>query len=930
MTGRLMNVPIASYRVQFNRTFGFRDAESLVPYLADLGISHIYASPIFKARQDSPHGYDVTDPNALNPELGSRADLESLLTTLRKSGIKWIQDVVPNHMAYDRGNRMLMNTLERGERSPFFSFFDIDWRHPDDELRGKVLAPFLGDSYRRCLDKGKIRLALEPQGLSVDYFGMELPLRGASYRKILGASVMKDLQRIPLPGESIPPDTCRHSSFDPDIERDGRALERFKSNLWRKYTEDDFFRRQVDARLKYFDVSRESTGAAERLGGILAEQLFRLSSWMVATKKINYRRFFNINGLICLRMENRKTFDACHVLLLDLLGRGAVSGLRIDHIDGLYDPAGYLAKLREKTRGTWIVVEKILQFDEDLPDFWPVQGTTGYDFLNYAGGVFCKNKNRLKFDRLYSEFTGTQAEPAEILYRDKAFVLKRHFSGDLDNLARLAMTEASQDRSGDHLKPEGLRAALKEMILHFPVYRTYVAGAEQRTEDETYIRQALRLALTKVPGLGKELGFIAARLLETAAPSREGRRDVIEPAFSMRFQQMSGPLTAKGFEDTFLYNFNRLVSLNEVGGFPERFGVTLEEFHRFNQRRNEQWPHSMTATATHDTKRGEDIRSRIHVLSEIPGEWGRVIRQWSGLTWDLKTKIQGLPAPDRNDEYLLYQTLVGAYPFEEGEIPRFRERVGDYFLKAVRESKRHTTWIKPNAEYEKACLRFVDGLFDPEDGRAFVKIFVPFQRKISFYGMLNSLSLTLAKMTAPGVPDFYQGSELWDLRLVDPDNRGPVDYEKRKIFLDGLRAQEASVPDALLSDLLSSMEDGRIKLFLIRRILTVRTELIAVFREGSYVPLKTGGIFRDHLLAFGRRKGGRWVVAVCPRWLTRIVRPGQFPTGRDVWRDTIVFLPDGAPAAWIDGITNRPLKSRGKLSAGSILNRFPVSLLIGQ
>jgi (1->4)-alpha-D-glucan 1-alpha-D-glucosylmutase len=930
-----MRIPKATYRIQFNPSFGFKAAKAIASYLADLGISDIYASPILRARKGSTHGYDVVDFSRLNPELGSMSEFEELTGVLKEHKMGWLQDIVPNHMAYDYENWMLMDVLENGTNSEYVDFFDIDWNHPYESLRGRLLAPFLGKFYAESLESGEIKLHYDRDGFSVHYYHLVLPLKIESYihlltyklnnlRKKLGGDYPDFVKLLgvlyalrTLPSEGQEDEWCDQVKF-------------IKRTLWGLYQTNREIRGFMDGNVDAYNGGRGDPERYQLLDSLLGEQLFRLSYWKVATEEINYRRFFNINELVSLRIEDDDVFERSLSLVFSLIQEGRVTGLRIDHIDGLYDPTRFLRRIREKAEDLYLIVEKICDPREDLPTFWPVQGTTGYDFLNYVNGLLCKKENEKHFSKIYSAFTGFRTIYDDLVSDKKRLIMGKHMAGDIDNLARLLKNISSRDRYGSDITIYGLKRALVEMMAHFPVYRTYVNDETFRKADHDYIRAAANRSQESNPGLLNELRFIERFLLRRWSDDRSDEEESRWLQFMMRFQQFTGPLMAKGFEDTTLYVYNRLLSLNEVGGAPETFGMSLDAFHQFCTHRASNWPHSMNATSTHDTKRGEDVRARINVLSEIPREWEKHIRSWSAINRKRKKRLGGLPAPDKNDEYFLYQTLIGSWPFSKRGYAPFVERIKDYLIKAVREAKLHTAWLKPDTDYEEALLSFIEEILDPNANQVFLDDFVPFSRKIAHYAIFNSLSQTLIKITAPGVPDFYQGAELWDLNLVDPDNRRPVDFDKRRRYLQQIRERTRSDVLNLIHELLRDKRDGRIKLFLIHQLLKIRDAHPQIFQNGDYVPLEVAGAFSDHIMAFARNYENRWALAVAPRFLTSVIREGEDPLGPAVWSDTSVLIPPRFPRAWRDVITNQPLEFENHLFLGDALRYFPTSMLFGE
>jgi (1->4)-alpha-D-glucan 1-alpha-D-glucosylmutase len=928
-----VRIPCATYRVQMHRGFGFRALGKILPFLAELGISDVYPSPIFKARAGSLHGYDVVNPGELNPELGGPPDFEELAAALRKRNMGWVQDIVPNHMAFDAQNRMLWDVLENGTRSPYFEFFDVLWDHPYASMKGRLLAPFLGKFYGESLEAGEIRILYDQDGFRIAYHHLFFPLKIESYTHVLThglETLKKKLGRhhpdfIKLLGILY---VLKTLSSQEGEEEGYEQVSFIKNTLWEIYTGCDEIRALIDENLKRFNSPEDPRDRARRLDPLLSEQMYRLSFWKVATEEINYRRFFSINDLISLRVEREAVFHRVHALTLRLAEEGVITGLRVDHIDGLYDPKGYLERLREAGKGLYTVVEKILEPEETLPLEWPVEGTTGYDFLNALNGVFCMKENARAFSRLYDAFTGRRHDYEALVLEKKRLILEKHMTGDIDNLARQLKDLSSKDRYGSDITLHGLNRALSEVMSSFPVYRTYVAGEKVRKEDERSLRKAVDKARRANPGLSHELDFVERFLLLKFEGSLSEEDRIIWLSFVMRFQQFTGPLMAKGVEDTALYVYNRLLSLNEVGGAPERFGLSSGEFHEADLRRLKNWPHAFSATATHDTKRGEDVRARINVLSEIPELWERHIREWGRINRKRKKKVRDLEMPDRNDEYFLYQTLVGALPFEEAAFPEFMERIKAYVIKAVREAKVHTAWLKPDEDYETAYLSFVEDLLEPAN--PFLQAFLPFQKRVAHCAVYTGLSQTLIKITSPGVPDFYQGSELWDLSLVDPDNRRPVDYETRSEWLkDMVQRSEGNIP-VLIDELLRTKEDGRIKLFLIYKALKARKENQALFKDGDYVPLKAEGLFRDHVISFARKREQKWAVTVAPRFFFALSGEGRHPLAEAAWKDTEVLFPQEAPQSWKNALTGEKITGRGGISVAEILRIFPAALLMGE
>jgi (1->4)-alpha-D-glucan 1-alpha-D-glucosylmutase len=931
----MKRIPLATYRLQFNPTFGFVEAAKIVSYLSELGISCLYASPIFKARNGSAHGYDIVDPNQLNPELGTVEEYDALVEAVEHEGMMWLQDIVPNHMAFDAQNQILIDVLENGPHSKYFGFFDVEWDHPYGGIKGRVLAPFLGRFFGECLESGEIHLRYGQEGFTINYYDFKLPVRIESYATILTHRLSalrtklgsKDPDFIKFLGVLGVLYGLRTASLEKGSSERYDQISLVKVLLWELYTGNADIRAFLDRNLRVFNGKPGAQGQKHLLEDLLREQLFRLSFWKVATEEINYRRFFIINELISLRMEDPEVFDHCHTLIFKLISEGKISGLRVDHVDGLHDPTLYLHSIRARAGEIYTVVEKILAVDERIPTFWPIAGTTGYDFMNVLNGIFCEQKNEKAFDRIYAKQAGFTSSYAELVASRKQFIAEKRMAGDVDNLAHLIKNISSRYREGSDLTLLGLKRAIVLTLAHFPVYRTYLSQEGSRPEDRLYVKEAVAKAKAQHPEQVHELEFIENLLLQEFVHELNTRERNEWLRVVMKFQQLSGPLMAKGLEDTVMYIYNRLISLNEVGGSPNRFGVCLKAFHGFNEERARNHPHTMNATSTHDVKRGEDVRARLNILSEIPHEWERAVRTWRKFNRKHKKPVNGILVPEPNDEYFLYQTLVGAFPFSEGNEQDFSERIKAYILKAVREAKMVTSWLKPDEDYERACLAFVEAILDPGDDNLFLKSFLPFQKMVAAYGIWNSLSQVLIKIASPGIPDFYQGTELWDLHLVDPDNRRPVDFSTRQAILREVNAR-METPQELAAELLAARTDGRVKLYLICQALRVRKNFALVFSQGSYLPLRTGGVWAHHVLAFCRKHRHSWVLAVAPRFLTRMVKPDEIPIGDRIWRDTHLLCRKTMPSSWINLMTGESIPGSLQLPVGEVLRDFPVALLI--
>lgn len=922
-----MTLPVSTYRIQFNKDLTFQKAEKILRYLRDLGVSHIYASPIFKAKKGSMHGYDVVDPNEINPELGGEEDFDKLIEQVRNLNMGWIQDIVPNHMAFDGENKLLMDVFEKGEASPFYDYFDINWSHPYSNLRGKALTPFLGDLYENCLKKGEIVVGIDKEGFHIKYYDLRLPVLLSSYPGILsgrpGFSRSETDEQL-----KIPENMGRITGIFTDLQiKDDKAVKAAIADLWRVYSDDMAFRGAIDATID--ELNSGGAASLEELHRLISEQMYRLSFWKVGNDELNYRRFFTVNALICLRLEESYVFDFVHQKILDLVNAGKLDGLRLDHIDGLYSPAVYMRRLREKTGDIYIVAEKILSDNEVMPSSWPIQGTTGYDILNYINGLFVDNLAKRSMDRTYTSFSGMYLDFESLVVEKKKLFMGKHMAGDIDNLALLLKEVFSGNIYGSDLTMYGLRRALVEVMAHFPVYRTYSSELGISEADRFFIKQGFDRARKTGQDLLHELDAIEKILLADISLAMDDESKELCRQFTRRFQQFTGALMAKGAEDTAAYIYNRMVSLNEVGGFPESFGISVKKFHEFVEKRAHEWPCSMNTTATHDTKRGEDTRVRINALSELPEEWKNSLRSWHRANKKHKTKLDNEPAPGKNDEYLIYETLIGAFPFMPEDIEVFKERMKEFIVKAVREAKVHTAWLKPDDKYEKACVDFIDGILDGSAGNTFLSDFIVFQKKLARYGISNSLSQVLLKMTLPGVPDIYQGGELWDLNLVDPDNRRPVDFDKRQKYLTGI-IENKGAPEDLIKQLSACPEDGRIKMFTIHRLLTARNERRRLFEEGEYIPLEARGRFADNIIAFARRKDSDVCISVATRFLSRLSKDGDIPPTGEAWRDTCISLPGDMPCRWKNIFTAKTISGESSILVSDILSEFPVGALFSE
>jgi (1->4)-alpha-D-glucan 1-alpha-D-glucosylmutase len=972
-------IPSATYRLQLNGEFTLIDAAGIVQYLDRLGVSDCYISPITQARAGSPHGYDVMDHRRLNPELGGEDGFRQFARRVREHGMGMVVDTVPNHMCIaDSSNQWWFDVLENGPSSPYASFFDIDWQPPKADLANKVLLPVLGDQFGHALEDGQISIAYGKGAFEAAYHDHVFPLAPRTWTTILEpalarlttelgetsreslelASIITALNHLPLRTET---DAAR-------VRERQREKEIVKERLAALMEASASVRAAVTASIADLNGIKGEPHSFDRLEQLLDAQAYRLSFWHVAADEINYRRFFDVNDLAAIRVENPDVFKATHELMLALVREGAVSGLRIDHVDGLRDPGQYLHTLQNEctvalgaaetalvpcqtdsgpsdpqARPFYIVVEKILGEDERLRADWPVHGTTGYEFLNDLNGLYVDGGNCERLMEVYSSFSQRRREFSDIVYDCKKLVLRALMSGEQNVLARKLDRISEQHRWSRDFTLNSLGRVLAEVIACFPVYRSYVTSEGSVSgEDRRQVMTAVNAAKRRNAALSEStFDFLAAVLLLDHPEGLDDATRAERLDFTLRFQQLTSPVMAKGFEDTALYRVYPLASLNEVGGNPTSCGIAVETFHARNERRLREWPHALSATSTHDTKRGEDVRARINVLSEMPDAWERAVRRWQGLNASLRVKWEDICVPDANEEYLFYQTLVGAWPLERmtpAEHDLFVRRIEDYMDKSSKEAKVRTSWVSPNAAHDGALAEFVRAALKPNSANPFLADFVSFRRPIAMAGILNSLSQTVIKAGSPGVPDFYQGTELWDYNLVDPDNRRPVDFAIRSAMLEEIIREADRNRATLVEKLLGSPQDGGIKMYVVHRALQFRRNHPELFASGAYVPLTAGGECTRHVIAFARRAGRDRVIIAAGRFFTKLERTAadSFPTGA-AWSDTRVILPpDFAPRRYVDLFTGCEIEARAQegtaqlsqLSMDEVFARMPISMLV--
>lgn len=957
MSGRRV---LATYRFQLNPDFGFRHAREVTAYLHGLGITHCYSSSILAAMPGSMHGYDVIDPSRINPELGSEEEFKAWCLSLHDRGMGLILDVVPNHMGIAKAlNRWWYDVLENGPSSRYAGAFDIDWHPLKRELHNKVLLPILSDHYGVVLENQEMSIAYEDDRFVVRCGDYRLPLAPQSWSTVLSyrldALLCDNTAQAESEGltelQSILT-AIRHLPNGEESTQEGREEREREKEVIRKRIAVLMANNQritafVQDNMRLFNGTAGEPCSFDLLDELLNQQAYRLASWKVASEEINYRRFFDINELAAIRVEESSVFEATHEVVFTLLRDGMAAGVRIDHVDGLYDPGGYLERLQSwarrelsgdssAERPLFVVVEKILGLDEPLPESWPIEGTTGYAFLNTVNGLFVDHTRERAFSDLYRRITKRSQPYADMVYEAKQLIMRASMASEINVLGHQLNLLSERDRRSRDFTLNSLTNAIREIIACFPVYRTYVTvGAEPVSERDTaFIHRAVAQAKRRNPTIGGEVfDFIRGLLLKERRPEVD-TTDEYE-RFVMKFQQTTSPVTAKGIEDTVFYRYNRLLSLNEVGGEPQRFGIAPEVFHRRMADRQARWSKGLSATATHDTKRGEDARARLNVLSEIPDEWKARVIRWVKLNAKYRVKQENEEIPDANDEYLLYQSLLGAWPLGDlcsDEREDFCTRIQQYMEKAIHEAKVHTSWVNPNREYDDGVRRFVQTILDNSRTNKFLDDFLPFKERIARAGLSNSLAQTLLKMTAPGTPDFYQGSELWDWNLVDPDNRRPVDYARRYALLRELD-EVLSRQDRFgaVQDLMRHSADGRIKLYLILAGLRCRRTHAEVFEYGRYLPLETEGPEAKHLLAFARLHGTTMIMTAVPR----LIAVRSVEAMGSIWDETWVTMPPEWRVSQLrDILTGRSIISdrtgeRDMVRASEVFGACPVGLLVG-
>lgn len=987
MQAKPLYVPTSTYRLQIHHAFPLTAAADVVPYLARLGADACYTSPYFTAVPGSTHGYDVCNHNEINPEVGGTQAHDQFSAALAQHGMRHVVDFVPNHMGVGTGRNAWWNdVLENGPSSPAAAFFDIDWRPIKTKLQAKLLLPILGDQYGRVLERGELQIVFTGSSLMLRYFDQELPINpkqaarvyataAERLKAVLGEETpsLNEFLSIITSLQNLPPYTTTNPEQIAELHREKEVA---RARLERLVAERPLVREAIESAIAEINGIPGQPSSFDGLHELLEVQPYRLSYWRTASHQINYRRFFDINTLVGLRVEREEVFDATHQLLAQLIAEGKVQAIRVDHPDGLFDPAKYFAMLqrlaakalgdrsprRDADRPLYVVAEKILSGAERLPQGWAVHGTTGYNFLNDLNGVFIDTTQARRMRRAYAKLTGHNEPFDDVLYASKRLIMGTAMASELNVLAHTLERIGEGNRRSRDFTLDSLRDVISEVVACFPVYRTYVDERGWTTEDRGVVSRAIARARRRNPAMESSLfDFLREVVLprdvqedKAELPARVERRGGYPPAdetearerlrFSMKLQQYTGPVQAKGLEDTAFYRYNVLLSLNEVGGDPSRFGRSVDEFHEANRWRAEAWPFEMLATATHDTKLGEDVRARINVLSEIPEEWSREVSKWMRLTKAHRTLVDGEPAPDRTDEYRFYQALVGVWPPDldpntKSAPDELVTRLSDYMFKAAKEAKVHSSWLTPNEPYEAALRSFVTRALTGAGGNRLLGALLPFQRRVALLGMINSLAQVVLKIGSPGVPDFYQGADLWELSLVDPDNRRPVDFDRRRCALNEVDATLALEPNARIGTLRTWLEhwtDGRIKMIVTTAGLRLRRMLPEVFLGGRYLPVAAEVTVPAGAVAFARctPSGDQAVLFVAPRLCNRLITPTQpLPLGGECWKTSRLMLPpelsDRLFRDEITGLEIRPTRAGDNawIFMGEAFQTLPIAML---
>ncbi|MBA2369537.1 MAG: malto-oligosyltrehalose synthase [Candidatus Protochlamydia sp.] len=923
------HIPNSTYRLQFNHLLTFEQAGELVPYFNKLGISDIYASPLTKSLPGSLHGYDVVDFNEINPEIGTENELGEFVERLHKHKMGLILDIVPNHMCVITFNKWWNDVLEKGRDSSFSHYFDIDWSSAKSVLKDKVLVPILHDYYGKVLESQDLKIIYTDGRFHLDYKDRRLPLNTNTYLHLLKRAEEKLLKGTTKGNSEL-------SEYIDDFEESFSENERIQ-RLNDLTSSSPAINGAIQDFLDEINGKKEDPQSFDQLDSLLYNQFYRICFWHSANEELNYRRFFEINELVGMQAEKQDVYDAIHKLVFKLIKKGWISGLRIDHVDGLFEPMEYYHRLQESCRNAaesdettskpfFVIVEKILVQQEKLRSTWPVHGTTGYDFLNQVNGLFVPEDSAQAMKQIYTDFVGFAGDMDKTIYHAKKSILIFSMSSELHSLTNRLVKIAEQDRHSRDYTFSQLRMALTEIIACFPVYRSYIRlqTEEVAEEDQKEIDAAVKEAGRLNPSADFSLFlFIKSILLLKNPRHLTEEQKELRRQFVLHFQQLSGPVTAKGVEDTAFYRYYPLASLNEVGMDTSKFGLSTNDFHQKNHERYKNWPHSLSATFTHDTKRSEDVRARINVLSERPDEWKEVLQKWHFLNQSIKEMNEEVP--DKNEEYLLYQTLIGSWPLEglnAQNHENYVKRISGYMGKALKEAKIHTNWFSPDTEYEQGIEKFIQTLLQIKEKNEFLEVFNVYIKPIIKAGLLNSLSQLVIKVMSPGIPDFYQGSELWEFTLVDPDNRHPVDYSVRQKFLSSL---ETSNEDRsfLAQNLFNHPESGLIKLYITKELLNLRRKHPSLFCQGDYRGIECIGKKSQHIVAFSRSYIDEALICITSRFFRHFTSPLG-----DAWEDASILLPKEMEGEYFDVLTGQVQQIESKTPLSKVLNVLHAAVLI--
>jgi (1->4)-alpha-D-glucan 1-alpha-D-glucosylmutase len=935
-----MSIPRATARLQLHKDFTLDDAAAVVDYYAALGISHFYLSPILTARPGSTHGYDIVDPTRINPELGGEAALRRLVQKLRTAGLGLIVDIVPNHMGVGGAvNPWWLDVLEWGPHSRYARWFDIDWHSPDPTLHGKILLPFLGDQYAQTLRSGDLRLHFDQENGSLyfGYFTHRFPLAPWTYDRVLrhgGPALRAAASDFP---------EIDHQQADADARHVERAA------LLRTIGGTAEGREAIEQALA--SVAPDTPGGLGRLHRLLERQNYKLTWWRNAAEEINWRRFFEVSDLAGVRVELDDVFDAMHALIFKLYAEGLIDGVRVDHVDGLSDPTAYCQKLQARLtqlsaqrpadaahfsgRHPYIIVEKILTRGENglesLRTDWPIAGTTGYDFMDQVGALLHCPDGLAALTKLWIELTGDNDTFATHVLNARRQLLRENFVGEFAALTRAVHAVARTELETRDISQAAIHRVLTELLAVFPVYRTYWSEEGRSDEDHAVIEKTVNEARRNLAAQDLPLLDTLITLFDTNNIDPDASPDALtlRRLAVRRFEQLTPPLAAKAVEDTAFYRYGRLLSRNEVGSDPEYFSSSAEDFHAFNLQHAAAFPHTLLATATHDHKRGEDVRARLAVLSETADEWTEAVRRWTRLHTDFRSRLQideeseTLIAPSLDDGIMLYQMILGAWPFEldaqdDDGLKRYAERLASWQEKSLREAKRYSSWAAPNEEYEQACRRFLMTLFDREQNGPFLDEIVEWVKRIAAASIANSLTQTLLRLTSPGVPDLYQGTEFWDFSLVDPDNRRPVDY--------AARAMQLNRPEQIAQ---GGWHQRQLKQPLIHAVLALRARYPELFAKGDYVPLQVEGPLADHVVAFLRCYQGKTILVAALRMSFKIIGDDlALKNDGGTLKATALLLPNALHGKYVDVLSNQSVDTgSNRIDLGSLLGHYPVALI---